>query len=239
MQTSKLNDKLQQYAATIRNLEPSEEHFILNEKLTFIGASRGFLYSLKDPDLIGKFTDDFSCTARNFHHDYKKIAGRMQTSTTNKFNYILLEKANEHVTFGMVRVTKVTDQNSQIIGFINLITRIRYCVNIVYIISNYAPSRFIQINNPADEDRLNSPLEEIEQIICWLLTLNKPLKEISYILEEIYGKKFPNSTLSSIIYRKILIKLNIETINALVKHLYKNSILSSIPQKLFTYLIDK
>lgn len=239
MQINKLDDKLQQYAATIRNLEPSEEHFILNKELTFIAASRGILYSLKDPDLIGKDTSKFSSTAMNFHHDYKKIAEKMQISTTNKFNYILLNKINGHVTFGIVRITKIIDQNNQIIGFINLITRIRYCVNIVYMISNSAPSSFIQINSPTDEDRLNSPLDEVEQIICWLLTLNKSLKEISFNLEEIYGKKFPTSTLSSIIYRKILIKLNVETFDVLLKHLYKNSILSSIPQKLFTYLTDK
>ena len=233
-----IENKLQYYTSIIHKLAPTQDYFVFNERLIFVAASNGFMYSLEDADLISKPTDLLVGHALNFYNSYKQIAKRIMKSKEIEFNYINIHKTPEHVLLGRIRISKILDDNGNLLGFINLIDRIKYCPSIIGLVAHSPGADFIEISNTHGYDD-NSPintLTEQEQMICWLLNLNKSFKEIAYILEQVDKKPVSISTISSSVYRNICNKFNIEEQADLIDYLQKHDVLTAIPERLFRYL---
>ena len=218
-----------------RILNPSQEWFAVDENLRFVGGSRGFLYSLHDAELIGKQITEFGENLLEFTIHYVAICKKIIKSNRYYFQFIRARRTKGHIILFKVRVTKIIEPESNIFkGIVNFINVIQFCPSTLNILQG---KEFIEISNESnDEPSYIGVFNLREQIICWLISLNVPYKEIANALTDIEGKFFSVNEVSNLVSKNIYTKFNVHTNADLIIELYKYNLLASIPEVLFNYM---
>ena len=240
-----LNPILSSYINTIERLNPSDVWDVMNHKLEFIAISPNMTNMLLTDNIIG-------LGFRDLHSPYTSSADHIfEVSTKNLIDYaqiyqeyLVLKMQDELISSYSLRATKITDPITQeflgVAHFFNQISQYPYIIKKMYHLKNnltFIPT--LEHSGLYEPAHFYGQFNERDQIIIWLLILGKQVKEIVVILENILQKEFSLNAVSSIIHRSIYQPLQIKNNYELLFLLNKNEALSSIPQKLFDYLINK
>lgn len=232
-----INQEFAQYIECIRNLSPSQEWVAVDHECRIIAASNGFIYSLGEPDIIGKKLDEVNQYAEEVVNGFKKVFNLIISRVDkSNFKFIRVKTIGEHVVLGDLRVSKITDSiTGGIIGAIGLLNQIKFAPSVINFVKNIKMDGIVEIKD-YDDKLQQLELDEQPHIVCWLIVLHKSIQEIADILEKIYHKPFARSTVSGLIQRHILEKVDANISVELFDKIHSLGILNSIPERLFNHL---